>query len=73
MVSSKGKERNMVSESKKAANKRYDEKTYSRITVHFRKDEDAEVIKALADAKASGKPYREFILEWYNAYKETHE
>ena len=61
----------MVSEKKKASNKRYDEKTYTRIIMNFRTEDDAEFLKVLQDARNEGIPYREVLSEWFKAYKKT--
>ena len=63
----------MVSEKKRASNDRYDSKTYKRVYVNFRVSDDTEIMDEFENARLDGKPYRELIWEWYNAYKGTHE
>lgn len=60
----------VVSEANRRANDKYDNKTYARLTIKFRLEDDADIIKALADAKEDGVQYRKIISEWYAAYQE---
>lgn len=60
----------MVSEAKAKANKKYDAKTYTRVTINLRLEEDEDIISVLDHAKEEGIPYREVLKEWYEAYKE---
>lgn len=52
-----------VSESKRRANNKYDEKTYRRYSIILRKEEDAILIDAMDEAKESGIPYRAYFTE----------
>lgn len=57
--------------SKVAASKKYDKKTYKLVTIHFRKEEDWELIEALDTAKKKGVAYREALQSWYEAYRKA--
>ncbi|MDD7511066.1 MAG: hypothetical protein PUK21_01590 [Peptostreptococcaceae bacterium] len=52
-----------VSESKREAIERYDDKTYKRYSIRLRIDDDKEIIRAFEKAKRDGKPYRELLQE----------
>ena len=44
-----------------AANKRYDDKAYKKLTIKLRIDEDADLIESFEKAHAEGKTSREWI------------
>ena len=47
-------------------NKAYDAKTYKKYTILLRNEDDAEIIKSLEQAKASGKSAREWLNELWD-------
>lgn len=53
----------MVSEAKRKANNKYDKKTYERITVRLRVDDDADLIESFEKARAEGKAGRDWLRE----------
>lgn len=53
----------MVSQSKRAANDRYDSKTYKRFIITLRLDEDKEIINALEEQREEGIPLRHYLHE----------
>ena len=61
----------MVSEAKRNANNRYDERTYKRITIHLRLEDDASIIKDLAEAQEHGISYRDWLRQLYEDAKQN--
>lgn len=59
----------MVSEAKRNANNRYDERTYKRIMIHLRLVEDADIITDLKDAQEHGISYRDWLRQIYEDAK----
>lgn len=56
-----------VSDAKRAANARFDEKTYRKLLIALRYEEDAEILESLAESKANGIPYRTWLTDlFYN-------
>lgn len=56
-----------VSDAKRAANARFDEKTYKKILIMLRYEEDAEILDAMAECRAEGIPYRTWLSDlFYN-------
>ena len=55
-----------VSQAKREANARYDEKTYTQVNARLRKDEDADIIASIEEAKAKGQTLREWLRELYD-------
>ncbi len=53
-------------EARAEANARYDEKTYKKISIAFRKDDDADIIRSIEEAKAKGISLREWVRELYD-------
>lgn len=53
----------MVSQSKRAANDRYDSKTYKRFIITLRVDEDEKIIKALEKQREKRIPLRRYLQE----------
>ena len=51
----------MVTKSKAEANARYDAKTYRKINIAFRVEEDADLLESWEKAKAEGLTSREWI------------
>ncbi len=47
------------------ANARYDEKTYKQINFRLRKDEDADIIESIEEAKQNGLTGREWLRELF--------
>ena len=54
-----------VSESKRAANDRYDSKTYVQFNVRLRIEDDADIIESITAAHGSGINNREWLRELY--------
>lgn len=52
-----------VSESKRAANDRYDSKTYVQFNVRLRIEDDADIIKSISEAHGAGINNREWLRE----------
>ena len=53
-------------EARAAANARYDAKTYKQINIAFRKEDDADIISSIEEAKAKGISLREWVRELYD-------
>lgn len=53
-------------EARAEANARYDAKTYKKINIALRVEDDADVIKSIEEAKAKGQSLREWIRELYD-------
>ena len=51
------------------ASKKHQKKTYRTIKITFDKEKDAEIIKAIEDAKNSGIKYREWLKSYYEDAK----
>jgi len=62
---------NMVSENKRASIDRYDDKTYKRMSIKFRRGDDDEMLQALKNEQEKGCPYRVTLQKWYQAYLES--
>lgn len=58
---------NKVSESHRAANDRYDAKTYEKITFRIRKQDDSDILKSIAKAKKLGLNNREWLRSIFDA------
>lgn len=54
-----------VSESKRAANDRYDSKTYVQFNVRLRIEDDADIIKSISAAQGAGINNREWLRELF--------
>jgi hypothetical protein len=52
-------------EARRRNNKNYDEKTYKKLGIALRLDEDAEIISALEEASQHGIKRRETISDWF--------
>ena len=52
-----------VSDAKREAIQRYDAKTYKKILISLRIDDDGDILKSLQDAKAKGLTNREWLRE----------
>lgn len=50
-------------ESTRRANDKYDAKTYKRMMLRLRNDEDSDIIESLREAQANGKTNREWLRE----------
>lgn len=61
--------KNNHTEAQRAAAARYDAKTYKLYAFKLRKEEDAEVIKAIADAAEKGISKREWLHDLYEQAK----
>ena len=48
---------------KQEANARYDAKTYKKINIALRKDEDKKIIASIEKAKKKGQTNREWLIE----------
>lgn len=57
---------NKVSQSHRAANDRYDAKTYKKITIGLRIEDDADIIAEIEAAKKKGMKIREWIRSIYD-------
>ena len=55
-----------VSESKRAANDRYDSKTYVQFNVRLRIEDDADIIKSISEAHGAGINNREWLRELFD-------
>lgn len=53
-------------DARRAANARYDEKTYKKILFSLRKEEDADIIESLQQAKRKGVSNREWLRELFD-------
>jgi len=58
-----------VSEAKREANARYDEKTYMQFNVRLRKEDDADIIKSIKAAQSKGQNNREWLRELFDNQK----
>lgn len=58
-----------LTQAKREAIERYHERTYKRVILALRLDEDADIIKDLADAQEHGISYREWLRELYDNQK----
>ena len=66
------KERKIIAkytEAKARANKVYDDKTYKKINIALRIEDDKEIIKSLEEAKKKGLNNREWLKEIYEGQK----
>ena len=54
-----------VSESKRAANDRYDSKTYVQFNVRLRIEDDADIVESITAAHGAGINNREWLRELY--------
>lgn len=52
-------------EARRNANRKYDAKTYSRVNLYLRVDDDAEIIDSLNEAKQNGISAREWLHNLY--------
>lgn len=52
-------------EAKANANKRYDDKTYKRIMIKLRIEEDADIIESFMESKDHGYTSREWLRQLY--------
>lgn len=52
-------------EARQAANARYDAKTYKKINIALRMEEDADLIKSLEEAQKRGMTTREWLRDLY--------
>jgi len=59
----------MVSEAKRNANNRYDERTYKRIMIHLRLEEDADIIADIKKAREHSITYRDWLRQLYEDAK----
>lgn len=59
----------MVSQAKRDANARYDDKTYIQVNARLRKDEDADIIASIEEAKKNGQTLREWLRELFDKEK----
>ena len=57
-----------ISQAKREANARYDEKTYIQVNARLRKEEDADIIQSIESAKESGLSLREWLRELFDSY-----
>lgn len=58
-----------VSESKRAANNRYDAKTYKRISFALRVQDDADIIRSIEAAQDEGASLREWLRDLFDNTK----
>lgn len=61
--------KNNHSESQREAVARYHAKTYQKLTISLRLEEDADIIKAINDAQENGISYREWLRELFENQK----
>ncbi len=54
-----------TSDAQQKASKKFDDKTYKKILVAFRKADDADMIADIEEAKARGISYREYFRGLY--------
>lgn len=60
-----------ISEARARATAKYDSKTYKKLSIALRLDDDAEIIKSLDEAQQHGISYREWLKElFYNGRAE---
>ena len=59
------KHKSSMLQCKRDATARYQEKTYKRYAIVFRKDDDADIIQEIDDAHLHGITSRELIRSWY--------
>ena len=52
-------------EARAKANKKYDEKTYRKITIYLRVEDDAEILDSLDEARQHGFSFREWLRSLY--------
>jgi hypothetical protein len=57
----------MVSQAKRDANARYDDKTYIQVNARLRKDEDADIIASIEEAKKNGQTLREWLRDLFDS------
>ena len=57
------------SQARREANARYDAKTYKKIGIALRIDDDADIIKSWTDAREKGINSREWLRELYENQK----
>lgn len=57
------------SEAQRAAVARYDAKTYKKVNIALRIEDDADIIESMEKAKESGLSLREWLREIYEASK----
>ncbi len=55
-----------VSDAKREAIQRYDEKTYKKVSIALRIDEDADIIASMQEAKENGISYRDWLRELFD-------
>lgn len=53
-------------EARAEATARYHEKTYQQIAVKLRKEDDADILRSIEEAKAKGMSLREWVRELYD-------
>lgn len=58
-----------VSEAKREANARYDEKTYTQFNVRLRKEDDKDILESIEAAHAKGLNNREWLRELFDNQK----
>ena len=58
-----------VSDAKREANDKYDEKTYTRYTIKLRTEDDRDIIESLEAARAEGLKLREWLRELFDNQK----
>lgn len=58
-----------VSEAKREANARYDEKTYTQFNVRLRKEDDKDILESIEAAHARGINNREWLRELFDNQK----
>ena len=51
--------------SRAEANARYDAKTYKKINIALRREDDADIIRSIEDAKGNGLSLREWLRELF--------
>ena len=58
-----------ISQAKREAIERYDAKTYTQFNTRLRKEEDADIIKAIQEAQDQGLTNREWLRELFDNQK----
>ena len=58
-----------MSDAKYEANRRYDNKTYQRLSLYLRIEDDSDILEDLELAKQNGISYRDWIRTLFDAYK----
>ena len=58
-----------LTQAKREAIERYHERTYKRIVLALRLDEDADIINAMKEAQEKGIAYREWLRELFENQK----